>query len=62
MADALIRKRAIDDLVERELQEVRKQHPQLDLGECYSRLFSEFPELYKAYTQTTAIASRNADA
>jgi hypothetical protein len=61
MEDALIRKRAIDDLVERELQEVRKQHPQLDLGDAYARLFAEYPELYQAYTTMTAIVSRNAD-
>jgi hypothetical protein len=62
MADVLRKKLAIDELVQQELEQVQKRHPELSMSEAYSQLFSEFPELYQAYTTTTAIVSRNADA
>jgi hypothetical protein len=32
----LLRKQAVDALVEREVEQIRKRHPELSEGECYS--------------------------
>jgi hypothetical protein len=62
MADrALLRKQAVDGLIEREVEQIRKRHPGLDLGDAYAKVFAEHPELYDAYVKTTSIVSRNGD-
>jgi hypothetical protein len=61
MADALRKKLAIDALVEQEVTELRKRHPELDLGDAYGRVFAENPLLYRAYTETTAITASTSD-
>jgi hypothetical protein len=60
MADrALLRKQAVDGLIEREVEQIRKRHPGLDVGNCYSRLFSEQPWLYASYVEASSIVCRN---
>jgi hypothetical protein len=56
-----LKETGVADAVIKAVEQIRKRHPELSEGECYSRLFSEHPEFYEAYVTTTSIVSRNGD-